>query len=438
MTSASPTGSESDPRQAFELRLGREILVAERFRATLLAVIPTVAMLVFLAITSASPETLTTLFQGKFDRAPVGLFLCAVAGFEFHVLYATEKMLRSGARPSALRRYGYAFVETSLPTLVIIYYGNIVGPIQALLMPSAFVYFVFILLSTLRLDFGLSAFTGLVAALEYACVALFWGAADTAVAEQTLSSLPHHLGKAFILLVTGVAAGFVARRLRRSFTRAIESMHERSRVLQVFGQHVSPEVVERLVAREQDAKSEKREVCVLFLDIRDFTAFAEKRSPEEVVAFLNTVFEAAVEAVRDRHGIVNKFLGDGFMAVFGAPVAEGNPCLSAVQAALDILDRIGKLAEDGRIPPTRVGMAIHVGPALVGNIGSAQRKEYTVIGDVVNVASRIESLNKELGSRLLVTDEVWRACDQSSLTPVARDPIRVRGRDAPVRIWQLA
>src|SRR5580704_9310154 len=164
-----------NPREAFERRLSREILIAERFRATLLAVVPTVGMLVFLAVSSAYPDALTTLLRGKFDRLPVGLFLCAVAGFEFHVLYATEKMLRSSARPSALRHYGYALVETSLPTLVIFYYATFLGPIQALLMPSAFLYFIFILLSTLRLDFTLCAFTGFVAAIDYAAVALLWG-----------------------------------------------------------------------------------------------------------------------------------------------------------------------------------------------------------------------------------------------------------------------
>ena len=228
-----------NPREAFERRLGQELLGAERFRALLLAVVPTMGMLVFLAVTSAYPDALTTLLHGKFDRLPVGLFLCAVAGFEFHVLYATEKLLRRGTRPSALRRYGYAFVETSLPTLVIFYYATFLGPVQALLMPSAFVYFLFILLSTLRLDFSLSAFTGLVAATEYAALALFWGSLDTTVAEPMLSSLPQHLAKAGILLVTGIAAGFVARRLRASFTRALESHEERARILGVFGQHVS-------------------------------------------------------------------------------------------------------------------------------------------------------------------------------------------------------
>jgi adenylate cyclase len=427
-----------DPRAAFEERLAREILVAERFRATLLAVLPTVAMLAFLAVSSAYPDAVTTLMHGKFDRAPVGLFLCAVAGFEFHVLYATERMLRSGQRPAAARRYGYAFVETSLPTLVIVYYATILGPVQALLMPSAFVYFVFILLSTLRLDFALSTFTGLVAAVEYAALALFWGSADTTVAEPVLTSLPQHLAKACILLFAGIAAGFVAGRLRGSFSRAIQTLEERSRILGVFGQHVSPEVVQRLVASESEAKSEQRDVCIMFLDIRGFTTFAEKRSPEEVVAYLNVIFDEAVEAVVAHHGIVNKFLGDGFMAVFGVSEGSSNACAEAVFAGLEALTRIDKLAADGRIPPTRVGLGLHAGPAVVGNIGSARRKEYTVIGDVVNVASRVEALNKELGTQMLVTEQVWRNSGRSDETPLSRAPLHVRGREMPVRIFQLA
>ena len=439
LSSASPTAAvRIDPREAFERRLATEILATERFRATLLAVLPTIAMLVFLAASSAYPEAIAALLHGKFDRVPVGLFLCAVAGFEFHVLYANEKMLKSGARPSAARRYIYAFVETSLPTLVIVYYATILGPVQALLMPSAFVYFVFILLSTLRLDFALCTFTGLVAAVEYAALALFWGSADTTVAEPVLTSLPQHLAKACILAVAGVAAGFVAGRLRKSFSRAIESVAERARVLQVFGEHVSPEVVARLVAGEADAKSELRDVCVMFLDIRHFTAFAEKRSAEEVVEYLNTIFDAAVEAVVDHHGIVNKFLGDGFMAVFGAPTAEGNACADAVDAGFEVLARIGALAAGGRIPPTRVGLGIHAGPAIVGNIGSMTRKEYTVIGDVVNVASRVEALNKELGSQMLVTERVWVAAGKTDAKPLARETLRVRGREEAVNVFQLA
>ncbi len=437
-----PEDARDDPRAAFERRLAREILAAERFRATLLAVLPTAAMLAFLAVSSAYPDAVTALLHGKFDRAPVGLFLCAVAGFEFHVLYATERMLRSGVRPSAARRYGYAFVETSLPTAVIVYYATILGPVQALLMPSAFVYFLFILLSTLRLDFALCTFTGLVAAVEYAGLALFWGSADTNVAEPVLTSLPQHLAKASILLVAGVAAGFVGSRLRSSFSRAIESLEERARILGVFGQHVSPEVAKRLVSQgDKDDEGDLKEVCVMFLDIRGFTAFAEKHSAQQVVTYLNTIFDATVDAVVEHHGMVNKFLGDGFMAVFGHETTGGdgpNACADAMAAGLEAIARVKRLADDNRIPATRIGLGLHFGPAVVGNIGSERRKEYTVIGDVVNLASRIESLNKELGSQMLVTEEVWRGAGRTDAPPMSRDPLRVRGRETPVRIFQLA
>jgi adenylate cyclase len=176
----------------------------------------------------------------------------------------------------------------------------------------------------------------------------------------------------------------------------------------------------------------------MFLDIRNFTAFSENRSPEQVVDYLNLVFDSTIDAVVGRHGIVNKFLGDGFMAVFGAPIAEGNASAAAVEAALDILARLDRLVGEGKIPPTQVGIGLHAGEAVVGNIGSAQRKEYTVIGDVVNVASRIEALNKQLGTQVLASEEVWTACGRADLRAVARDPISIRGRVQQVRIWQLA
>jgi adenylate cyclase len=126
------------------------------------------------------------------------------------------------------------------------------------------------------------------------------------------------------------------------------------------------------------------------------------------------------------------------MAVFGAPIAEGNASAAAVDAALDILARVDALVESERIPPTKVGIGLHTGEAVVGNIGSANRKEYTVIGDVVNVASRIEALNKELGSRILASDEAWSASERTSVKAKPCESIQVRGRAKPVRVWQLA
>lgn len=442
-TAAIATGKRAvraqlDAREGFEDRLVRDILLAERFRARLLVAIPATALFALVVIGNSDPEAVAAVLHGKFDRKPVGFFLMIVAAFELYVLVWLGRLIARGDRPSLLRRYLHAFVETSLPTAVIVYYASIDGPSQALLMPMAFVYSIFILLSTLGLDFFLCAFTGLVASMEYAAVALFWGRDDASALPPALSALPHHLAKAVILLVGGIAAGFVATRLRGSFTRAIESIADRSRILGVFGQHVSPEVVERLVEGKADVKSEQREVCVMFLDIRNFTAFSEARSAPEVVDYLNVVFESAVEAVVRRHGIVNKFLGDGFMAVFGAPIADGNPSRAAVDAALDIVGRLEQLASDEKIPATKVGIGLHTGLAVVGNIGSSQRKEYTVIGDVVNVASRIEALNKELGSQVLASSATWAAAGAPDIEITKHEDIAIRGKKETITVYRLA
>lgn len=423
-----------DTREAFERRLVREILVAERFRALFLFAIPTILLFALVVIGGAYPDTVATILHGRFDRAPVGFFLMATAGFELYVLIWIRRLLEKHDRPKWFRRYAHAFVETSIPTAVILYYASNDGPTEAMLMPSAFVYSIFILLSTLGLDFFLCTFVGFVAAAEYAAIAFAWGAVDARV-----------IGKSAVLFVSGVAAGFVARRLRSSFTRAIESVGERARILGVFGQHVSPEIVERLVAGKADVKSEQRQVCVMFLDIRNFTSFAETNSASDVVDYLNVVFEPTVDAVVKRHGIVNKFLGDGFMAVFGAPTVEEDASGAAIEAALDIVERIDALVSAGKIPPTKVGIGLHTGYAVVGNIGSAQRKEYTVIGDAVNVASRIEALNKELGSSVLCSDDTWSAAKPKARekagavrAPTCYEDVRVRGRKQAMRVWQLA
>lgn len=418
-----------DTREAFERRLVREILFAERFRALFLFAFATLLLFGLVVIGGAYPDTVAAILHGRFERAPVGFFLMATAGFELYVLVWIRRMLEKHERPRAVRRYAHAFVETSLPTAVILYYATNDGPTEAMLMPSAFVYSIFILLSTLGLDFFLCTFVGLVAAAEYAAIAFAWGALDARV-----------FGKSAVLFVSGVAAGFVARRLRSSFTSAIESVGERARILGVFGQHVSPEIVERLVAGRAEVKSEQRLVCVMFVDIRNFTSFAESHGANEVVDYLNTVFEPTVDAVVKRHGIVNKFLGDGLMAVFGAPTVEEDASGAAIGAALDIVKRLDAMVDSGKIPPTKVGIGLHTGQAVVGNIGSAHRKEYTVIGDVVNVASRIEALNKELGSSVLCSDETWTHAKANKDGVEARphDDVKIRGRKQAMRVWQLA
>jgi class 3 adenylate cyclase len=224
----------------------------------------------------------------------------------------------------------------------------------------------------------------------------------------------------------------------RAYQRQKRVNDERNRIMGVFGQHVSPEVVNKLLSQNVDQAGEMRNVCLMFLDIRNFTTFTEKAHPAEVVGYLNSLFEFMVDCVNRNQGIVNKFLGDGFMAVFGAPIPDEKNCHHALKASIEILNELGKFNAGRAQDATRVGIGLHAGYAVTGTIGSAQRKEYTIVGDTVNVAKRIEELNKTLGSRLLISEEVWNALQKKPRLSRRVGRVRVKGHEAPVLLYRVA
>jgi adenylate cyclase len=190
--------------------------------------------------------------------------------------------------------------------------------------------------------------------------------------------------------------------------------------------------------RRAGLEGELRNVCVLFLDIRNFTQYSEKRTPQEVVDYLNGLFTFMIDIVSKHNGIINKFLGDGFMAIFGAPLADGRECEHAMRAALEIVARLQAEVAAGKLPPTRTGIGIHYGPALTGSIGSPRRKEYTIIGDTVNLASRIEHLTKDHDAQILVSQSVLHAAPEANIPADRIGEVAVRGRQARLELYRLA
>lgn len=176
----------------------------------------------------------------------------------------------------------------------------------------------------------------------------------------------------------------------------------------------------------------------MFLDIRNFTPFVEHKEPEEVVNYLNSLFGFIIDIVRSHHGIINQFLGDGFMATFGAPLSVGNSSEHAALAAQEILNKLKSKIEQGTIPNTRLGIGIHFGEAVTGNIGSESRKQYSITGNVVILASRIEQLNKGFDSQLLISEEVYIQLDHKIKENYsALGPVDVKGREKPISIYRL-
>ena len=346
------------------------------------------------------------------------------------LLVLRYRLARGSTFPTAAR-FANALIETSLPTVILSSASEFTTPAVAFGTWPTMLYFIFIVASTLRLDFLLPAFTGIVAAAGYL------GIATWVLSLQGIATNPNHVIKPVLMVVAGVVAGLVALRLRAKFRRAFEEAVSRERVTNLFGQHVSPSVVDRLLDSPSEFTGDIREICVMFLDIRNFTENARDRPAEAVVDFLNTNFAFMIEAI-DRHGgFVNKFLGDGFMAIFGAPLDDPIAACHAVEAAREILAEIDERGLSDGSWPLRVGIGLHLGSAVTGNVGSPRRKEFTAIGDTVNLASRLEQLTKEYPARLIVSDSMMTALGAAAGAARPLGKVAVKGYTEPVPIWGL-
>jgi adenylate cyclase len=421
---------------AFEQALTGEIAASERTRmrvlATVLAALLISDQLLFLVARDVLQSFAAKPLPLWLPLRVVGPFLA----YEIVALLVLRYRFARGRGVPTPVRFVNAVIETSLPTMILWWVSDYASPAIAFGTWPSMLYFVFIIASTLRLNFVLPVFTSAVAAAGYMvlAVAVLPGAA---VGAYPLLAPRYHLVKAACMLVSGLVAGAVALQLRSKFRHAVEEAASRERVTNLFGQHVSPAVVDRLLESPAEFAGEIREICVMFLDIRNFTANARERRPEAVVAYLNAAFAFMIDAV-DRHGgFINKFLGDGFMAIFGAPHRDPDAAHHAVAAARDILGEIDRRAVSDDGWPLQIGIGLHVGPAVIGNVGSPRRKEFTAIGDTVNLAARLEQLTKERGSRLIASDAVIAALGDAADAPRPLGDAEVKGYAAPLRIWAL-
>jgi adenylate cyclase len=187
---------------------------------------------------------------------------------------------------------------------------------------------------------------------------------------------------------------------------------------------------------------ETKRVTVFFSDIRSFTAISEKLTPAEVVEFLNDYMTRMVDCVDKTGGVVDKFIGDAVMAVWGAPVSTGSPARDAfncVKSALmmrSALSQFNRGRGGDKHPRIRIGCGINTGDVVAGQIGSSRRMEYTVIGDAVNLASRTEALNKPLGTDILITENTYALIGKQLITE-EMPPITVKGKEKPVRMFAV-
>jgi adenylate cyclase len=220
--------------------------------------------------------------------------------------------------------------------------------------------------------------------------------------------------------------------LQVGFNAMVAGLRERERLREAFGTYMDPTVAKHILEQGTDLAGEELEVTVMFLDVRGFTRFASDVPATEVVARLNALFEEVVPIVREHEGHVDKFVGDGVLAVFGAPRREERHADLALTAALAIAAAVSEGLED-----LEVGIGLNSGPVVAGNVGGGGRLEFTVIGDVVNVAARIEAATRETGDTILLSQRT-RELAHEPPDLVERTGVRLRGKDEEVTLYAPA
>lgn len=218
--------------------------------------------------------------------------------------------------------------------------------------------------------------------------------------------------------------------LADGFNRMAAGLMERERLREAFGTYLDRDVAEYILSEGRSPRAFEAEVSVLFCDVRSFTSFAEHAEATEVVACLNELFEAIVPVVARHGGHVDKFVGDGLLAVFGAPEMFRDHADRALRAGLEMV----RLTEDGVAGDLRVGVGINSGPVVAGAIGGGGRLNFSVIGDVVNVAARVEAATRETGDGLLLTSDT-RDLLTRSLPLVPRGATALKGREEPIELF---
>jgi len=225
-----------------------------------------------------------------------------------------------------------------------------------------------------------------------------------------------------------------------SLYRALVEEKEKRKVRSAFGQYLSPEVIRRLLVNPRLVEPRKTEITVMFSDIRGFTTISEKLDAQDLALFLNGYLSDMTKIVFDTQGTLDKYIGDAVMAFWGAPFEEPDHAANACNASLAMMKTVRAMQKqweaEGK-PMLDIGIGLNSGPASVGNMGSALRYGYTALGDTVNLSSRLEGLNKEYGTHILVNESTYAAVKDDGFLFRELDIIRVKGKLQPVMIYEL-
>ncbi len=417
-----------------------EFFKSERLRATILIGLLALEAFFLIIIYFFYKEEYFNIFGSSIGIYAILIFTVLIIIYELIIFFILTKEHKSFSFKPWFFEYFNIFSEISLLSILLIFIVEYSKHTVILQTPASLTFFIFIVLSTFHLKFKLSVFAGVLAAFEFIAISVYYSNFHNNFSDITQMHLSgmQYLGQGLIMIITGIAAGFAADLIKKKIITSWKSIQEKNKVINLFGQQISPEIAENILKNQTELTGVRKKVCIMFLDIREFTPFVEQHQPEEVVAYLNSLFGFMIDIVQSHRGVINQFLGDGFMATFGAPISLENNSRHAAKASQKIIKKLKEECRKGNIPKTRIGIGLHYDEAVTGNIGSSERKQFSITGKVVIIASRIEQLNKKYATSMLISKEVYEQLNEDNQNNFeALEATQIKGSKKLIFLYKL-
>lgn len=417
----------------FESYLNAEILKAEKKRLEIFSAVLIAAVILSILMQLFFQKLLKSAFASPYSF-PMVLIWGMVMLFLLLIgrVWVKKIIDRGGYLSPAYFRYT-VFIEVFLPATWLIAAAMVEKTSALVDSPMIFVYFIILIMSSLHLEFWISALMGLLISVFYASFT-YW-ILHTYPMELHSSSILYY-ARSVMYLLCGVCAGLVASELKRRLSITYDQIREKKSIESMFNQQVSREVVEAL-KKKKDFNT-RMDATIFFMDIRDFTQRVQHLKPEEVNKFQNDFFSPVIEIISRNNGITNQIMGDGLMATFGVPMLDGKHYESAWNAVQEIcrfLEEFRSRSEE--YATLNIGIGMHSGEVLAGNIGTSFRKQFSVSGTTVIIASRIEQLNKDLQSTILMSRSLFDLLSHKIPEYESVGNIKMKGLDREIEIVKI-
>jgi len=326
-------------------------------------------------------------------------------------------------------------LEFGLPAIVLYHAIKYDYSLLILEYDGLLFYFLLLTLSAMHLDFKISIGAGFLAAIGYFSVA-FWGI-EYLQPDKDIEQLQEiYTMRSIGLFLAGIVAGVVASEIKKRVNNYLESVEDQKEIESLLGQQLSKDVANELILHRNDSVGHKVTGSIMFLDIRNFTLMADHQSPEETIEFQNAIFDPLIRIIEKNNGIIHQILGDGFMASFGIAVKNENHANDSYHAGIEIIEAINHLKMEENGDSTKVGIGLHCGEVVTGNIGNEIRKQFSIAGKNVIMASRIEQLNKEFKTQFLISKQIADLLDsKSELSDLGL--VKLKGIDEKVNVFNV-